>query len=100
MEISNPENVLYMIVYTVICHFLAKLEPKLFQNSKPKVEEVKEEAPKEETKVDILKREIKEMKIEAEKLNNPSTFAKHAKMNRMILKKQNELESEIKKVSY
>lgn len=63
-----------------------------------KIEKPKEE-PKEETRVDILRREIKEMKIEAEHLNNPATFSKHAKINRQIMKKENELEDEVKKVS-
>ena len=40
----------------------------------------------------MLRNEIRKMRIEAEQHNNPSSFAKYAKINRQIIKKEQQLE--------
>ncbi|CAI2380333.1 unnamed protein product [Moneuplotes crassus] len=105
MEIQQEEGIFFTtsvldIFFWSFGFFILSKVATYFTGSTSKVEKVKEpkpEPPKEETKVDILQREIKEMKAEAEQFNNPSTFAKHAKINRKIIKKENELEEELKK---
>ena len=100
MYVLDRWNVILMSLYCIGWYLTGNfVTSKLAAKAVPvKIEKPKEE-PKEETRVDVLRREIKEMKVEAEQLNNPATFSKYAKINRQILKKENELEDEIKKVS-
>ena len=94
-----------MISYSILFYLLGRFTIQYFTSSKSvekNTEPSVESDPKPESKSDLLRKEIEQLKIDAEmvsysincyKLNTPDTFAKHSKIKRHITKKESEYKS-------